>query len=56
MARAVWGCPLPLHPRPAMQAEALLRQIAPLRAHLFRSLDPIAEIDMGRASRRAFSI
>src|SRR5579863_7096361 len=40
---------LPLHPRPAVQAQALLRQVARLVAHLLRALDPIAEIDMGQA-------
>jgi hypothetical protein len=40
---------LPLHPRPAVQAEALLGQVARLVTHLFRPLDPIAEIDMGQA-------
>ena len=38
---------LPLHPRPAVQAEALLRQVGGLVAHLLRALDPIAEIDVG---------
>ena len=32
-----------------MQAEALLRQVARLVAHLLRALDPIAEVHMGQA-------
>jgi hypothetical protein len=50
---------LPLHPRPAVQPEALLRQIGGLVAHLPRPLGPIAEVDMGQAGeppagRRSF--
>src|SRR5271165_3210007 len=41
--------PLPLHPRPAVQAEAFLRQVGGLVAHLPRALDPIAEIHMRQA-------
>src|ERR1700723_2556091 len=46
--------PLPLHPRPAVQAQALLRQVARLVAHLLRALDPIAEIDVGQAEAARF--
>src|ERR1700722_5364870 len=45
---------LPLHPRPAVQAEALLGQVASLVAHLLRPLDPIAEIDVGQAEAARF--
>src|SRR5580692_3681284 len=41
-------------PAPSVQAEALLRQVAGLVAHLFRPLDPIAEIDMGQAEAARF--